>query len=79
MAEVEDEKSPLDEIANIASVANAIASLVVGHRKILVDGGFNVDLSDSMCAELHAHLLGLGPVWAFDDNDLEWPDVEEEE
>lgn len=72
------EFSQLDAIANIASVANAVASLVVGHRKILVEGGFDPNLSDQMCAALHGQLLGLSPIWVLEDTD-EWPDFEEDD
>lgn len=78
-AEVE---SPLDYIANIAETANAVASLVVGHRKILVEGGFDPNLADSMCSTLHAKLLGLGPVWSLfdqEDEDDSWVDDDDDE
>lgn len=76
----EEGYSQLDAIANIAEVANAVASLLVGHRRILVDGGFDVNLADGMCAALHAKLLGIGPVWEFDfDDDSSWVDQEDEE
>lgn len=74
------EDDALNEIANIASKANAIASLVVGHLKILVEGGFDINLANAMASALHAHLLGLGPVWSFDDDDVDlWPDGEDED
>lgn len=60
----------LASIANIAEFANAIASLVVGHRKILVEGNFDVNLADSMAASLHASLLGLVPAWESDDGEV---------
>lgn len=75
-------ESPLDYIANIAETANAVASLVVGHRKILVEGGFDPNLADQMCATLHSKLLGLGPVWSFqddEDDDGSWVDDEDDE
>lgn len=64
-----------------AEYANKIASLVVGHLNILLEGGFNVELANAMAAALHARLLGLDlwepeeEVEAFFYNDLE----EEEE
>lgn len=80
----ESEPGPtqLDSIANIAEVANAVASLIVGHRKILVEGGFDPNMSDAMCQALHAKLLGLGPIWSFDDEDEldeSWVDDDDDE
>lgn len=69
-----ESEEPLDAIANIASTCNAIASLCVGHLKILVEGGFDVNLANSMTANLHAHLLGLHPMWEVDDDDDSWMD-----
>jgi hypothetical protein len=69
-----EQQSQLDAVANIAEVANMVAALVVGHRKILVDGGFDVNMSEIMCQALHAKVLGLG-VWSFDDDFI----LEEEE
>jgi hypothetical protein len=63
-----DGKSILEAVADVAEFANAVASLVVGHRKILVDGGFDVNLSDSMAASLHAQLLGLVHHWELEDD-----------
>jgi len=65
-----DEKSPLEQVARIAEFANAVASMVVGHRKILVEGGFDVNLADQMAAALHAQVLGLSDRWELSD-DLE--------
>lgn len=59
MEELEDHKNILDIVAEMADFANAVASMVVGHRKILVEGGFDVNLSDQMAAALHAQMLGL--------------------
>lgn len=57
--------STLDVVADIAEFANAVASLLVGHRRILVEGGFDPNMADSMSAGLHAKLLGLDilPDW----------------
>jgi hypothetical protein len=66
MEELKVEKSALDVITDVAEVANAVASLLVGHRKILVEGGFDPNLVDSMCANLHSKLLDLEPVWTID-------------
>lgn len=48
-----------ESLLSYADTVNRIAALVVGHRRILVDGGFDVNLADQMCASLHARLLGL--------------------
>lgn len=64
-----EQKSTLDVVADIAEFANAVASLLVGHRNILVEGGFNPILADNMCYGLHAKLLGLAPEWEPDDED----------
>lgn len=65
-------KSPLEAIQDFAEYANAIASLVVGHRRILVEGGFDINLSDSMAAALHAQLLGLVHHWETEEDDSEY-------
>jgi len=70
--------SALEAVQNIAEFANAVASLVVGHRKILVEGGFDPNMSDQMAAALHASLLGLSELWDFDSMDT-WPDIEDED
>lgn len=57
------EKSTLDQIADVAEQANAIASLVVGHLKILLEGGFDFAVANGMAASLHAHLLGITEIW----------------
>lgn len=64
-------KSPLEAIQDFAEYANSIASLVVGHRRILVEGGFDINLADSMAASLHAQLLGLVPTWELEDDLVE--------
>lgn len=56
-------KSTLDVVADIAEFANAVASLLVGHRGILVSGGFDPNMADHMCFGLHAKLLGLVHEW----------------
>lgn len=56
-------KSTLDVVADIAEFANAVASLLVGHRGILVNGGFDPNMADHMCFGLHAKLLGLVHEW----------------
>lgn len=61
-------KSIIEVVADVADFANAVASLVVGHRKILVDGGFDINLSDSMAASLHAQLLGLVHHWELEED-----------
>ncbi len=77
ISEIELERQiQLDHIANVAAVANSVASLCVGHRKILADGGFQVELADAMAASLHSMLLGLSPVWVVGDID-EWSDDED--
>lgn len=61
-------KSITEVVAEIADFANAIASLVVGHRRILVEGDFDINLADSMAASLHAKLLGLVHHWETEDD-----------
>lgn len=68
-----------DFVAKFADFANAVASLVVGHRKILVEGGFDVNLSDAMAAELHAQLLGLTPHWQIEQSMFVEDEDEEED
>lgn len=60
---MDSEKSILEVVAEMADFANAVASMVVGHRKILVEGGFDVNLADQMAASLHAQMLGLAPMF----------------
>lgn len=59
----EDQKSILNIVADISDFCNSVAEMLCGHRKILVDGGFNGDLVDNMCFNLHAKLLGLFQEW----------------
>lgn len=75
--EPDSDESNMDVVADIADFANGVASLVVGHRHILVEGGFDAGLADVMCQALHAKLLGLD-IW--DSNGVvEWPDFEDED
>jgi len=67
-------QTPLEVVADIAEFANAVAYLLVGHRKILVDGDFDVNLADQMCAALHAKLLGIAELWGFEVEDESWVD-----
>lgn len=64
-------KSILEVIAEMADFANAVASMVVGHRRILVEGGFDINLADSMAAALHAQTLGLVHHWDTDEDNFE--------
>jgi hypothetical protein len=59
MEEAPTQQSTLDVVADIAEFANSVASLLVGHRKILVEGGFDSAMADHMCFGLHSKLLGL--------------------
>lgn len=67
MEEETTQRSILEAVANVAEFANAVASMVVGHRRILVEGGFEVNLADQMAAALHAQTLGL--VQRFDEEE----------
>lgn len=67
MEEETTQRSILEAVANVAEFANAVASMVVGHRKILVDGGFDINLADQMAAALHAQTLGLVRQWDDDE------------
>lgn len=66
-----EEKSILDAVAEMADFANAVASMVVGHRRILVEGGFEINLADSMAAALHGQMLGIAHHWETED-DMEY-------
>lgn len=72
------EQSILETVAEIADFSNSVAELIVGHLRILVNGGISQDLAEVMCQALHARLLGLD-IW--DSNGVAdfdgWPDVEE--
>lgn len=70
MDETADVKTTLEQIHDLAEVANAVASLVVGHRKILVEGGFDLNLADAMAANLHASLLGLVVVYGGEEDQV---------
>lgn len=59
MEEETGQKTILEAVAEMAEFANAVASMVVGHRRILVEGEFDVNLADQMAAALHAQMLGL--------------------
>lgn len=73
--------SAMESLQNIAEFANGVASLVVGHRRILVDGNFDPNMADQMAGALHASLLGIAHLWRFDDDsDLDgWPEDSEDE
>ena len=79
MDEINDHLSALEAVQNIAEFANAVASLVVGHRRILVEGDFDVNLADQMAASLHASLLGLVQTWESEDEDALFYANEEDE
>lgn len=70
MDELNSQKSILEAVANMAEFANAVASMVVGHRRILVEGGFDINLADQMAAALHAQTLGLVQQWDYEDEDM---------
>lgn len=72
MDEIFSQKSTLDVVSDIAEFANAVASLLVGHRSILVGGGFDPNMADHMCFGLHAKLLGLVHEWEPEDEDLDY-------
>jgi predicted regulator of Ras-like GTPase activity (Roadblock/LC7/MglB family) len=80
---MEIENSVLQSVANVAEYANAVASMVVGHRRILVEGGFDVNLADQMAAALHAQVLGLAGQWEEEPNHemfiVAYPNDEEED
>lgn len=61
------QKTALENVAEMADYANAVASLVVGHRRILVEGQFQIELADQMAAALHAQILGLVTFWQAED------------
>lgn len=56
---MDEPRSIVEQVAQYADFANAVANLVCGHRKILVEGEFEVHLADQMAAALHSNLLGL--------------------
>ena len=66
--EANSQKTILEAVADMAEFANAIASMVVGHRKILVEGGFDINLADQMASSLHAQTLGLVQRWDDDED-----------
>jgi len=68
MEEETAQKTILESVAEMAEFANAVASMVVGHRRILVEGEFDVNLADSMAAALHAQVLGLVHQWQTEDD-----------
>lgn len=70
MEEVTNQKTILEAVADMAEFANAVASMVVGHRRILVDGGFDINLADQMAAALHAQTLGLVQHMEYDDDEM---------
>lgn len=68
MEEETAQKTILESVAEMAEFANAVASMVVGHRRILVEGDFDVNLADQMAAALHAQTLGLAQLWQAEDD-----------
>jgi predicted regulator of Ras-like GTPase activity (Roadblock/LC7/MglB family) len=71
MEEETTQKTILESVAEMAEFANAVASMVVGHRRILVEGDFDVNLADQMAAALHAQVLGLVHQWSNDEDDID--------
>lgn len=65
--ESNQQQNILEAVARMAEFANAVASMVVGHRLILVEGGFDINLADQMAAALHAQTLGLAQQWGDDE------------
>jgi len=59
MMENDGPKSITEVIAEFGDFSQSVASMACGHRKILVDGGFPVDLADYMAMSLHDKLLGI--------------------
>lgn len=51
-------RSLLEEIQDFAEMANIIASLLVGHRAILISGGIDPAVVDQMVYNLHSSTLG---------------------
>lgn len=70
MEEENGQKTILEAVAEMAEFANAVASMVVGHRRILVEGDFDINLADQMAAALHAQVLGLVHQWNNEDEDI---------
>jgi len=70
MEEENGQKTILEAVAEMAEFANAVASMVVGHRRILVEGEFDVNLADQMAAALHAQVLGLVHQWSNDEDEI---------
>ncbi len=54
-----ESKSITEILQDIAELANGVAALCVGHKKILSEGDFSDNLIEMMCSNLHAKLLGL--------------------
>lgn len=48
----------LEEIMEFAEIANTAASLLAGHRAILIDGGIDPAVVDQMVYNLHSKILG---------------------
>jgi predicted regulator of Ras-like GTPase activity (Roadblock/LC7/MglB family) len=71
MEEENGQKTILEAVAEMAEFANAVASMVVGHRRILVEGEFDVNLADQMAAALHAQVLGLVHQWSDEENNMD--------
>lgn len=58
MGDTPTTKTPLDAIGDFAEFINAAASLIVGHRAILIESGINPVVVDQMCYNLHSYFLG---------------------
>lgn len=71
MEEETFQKTILELVAEFAEFANAVASMVVGHRRILVEGDFDINLADQMAAALHAQVLGLVHQWTNDEDEMD--------
>lgn len=71
-------KSLLESIHDFAEIANAAASLLVGHRSILISGGIDPVVVDHMIYNLHCKLLATGE-WDYFSMDEFDPEFDEEE
>lgn len=58
-------KNIAESIMEFAEIANTAASLLVGHRAILISGGIDPAVVDQMVYNLHCKILGTGSYDSF--------------
>lgn len=57
--EIHIESMTVESLQDLLEKANIVAAFLVGHRRILTEGGFPQDTAERMCEVVHFRLLGI--------------------